>query len=92
MLTSLRKTKIFNMALFDIVATFLLSVIIHLLLWNFPLEMNKKKRTYQQFFMSLSLMFIMCIGIGVIFHRIFGIQSALSAYIGLNDMPRLSNL
>jgi hypothetical protein len=31
----------------------------------------------------------MFLGIGVIFHRIFGIKSALFAYIGFNDMPRM---
>ena len=84
----LRKPKFFNMAIFDLSATFIGAFLVHLVLWMFPLEMkDKNKRTIQQYLISLLLIFIMFLGIGVIFHRIFGIHSALSAYIGFNDMP-----
>ena len=84
----LRKPKIFNMALFDLTATFIGAFIIHILLWTYPLDMkHKEKRTSLQYILSLSLIFIMFLGLGVIFHRIFNIKSALSAYLGFNEMP-----
>lgn len=84
----LRKPKILNMALFDLVATFIGAFIIHLLLWLYPLKMkDKNKRNYLQYLSSLILIFVMFLGLGVIAHRIFGIESALSAYLGFNDMP-----
>lgn len=76
------------MAIFDLVATFIGAFIVHILLWIYPLDMKEKeKRTSIQYFLSLLIIFIMFLGLGVIFHRIFGIKSALSAYLGFNDMP-----
>ena len=67
---------------------FIGAFIVHILLWIYPLDMKEKeKRTSLQYISSLILIFIMFLGIGVIFHRIFGIKSALSAYLGFNDMP-----
>ncbi len=88
----LRKPKFLNMAIFDLVATFIGAFIgafiVHILLWIYPLDMKEKeKRTSLQYVASLILIFIMFLGLGVIFHRIFGIKSALSAYLGFNDMP-----
>jgi len=85
----LRRPKIFNMAIFDLVATFIIAAIVHLVLWLYPLEMKEKeKRNALQYITSLMLIFIMFVGLGVIFHRIFRIKSALSAYLGFNEMPR----
>jgi hypothetical protein len=87
-IASLRKHRFYNMAIFDLVGTLIIAFIVHTILWVYPLEMkNKEKRTYAQYFISLLLIFITSFGIGVIFHRIFKIQSALSGYLGLNDMP-----
>lgn len=84
----LREPKFLNMAIFDLVGTFIISLIIHTVLWVYPLEMqNKEKRTYTQYIISVIFIFVMFLGIGVIFHRIFGIKSALSAYLGFNNMP-----
>lgn len=84
----LREPKFLNMAIFDLVGTFIISLIIHTILWVYPLEMqNKEKRTYTQYITSVIFIFVMFLGIGVIFHRIFGIKSALSAYLGFNNMP-----
>lgn len=84
----LRRPKILNMAIFDLVATFIVAFIIHLLLWIYPLDMkDKEKRTSVQYLSSLMLIFIMSLGLAIIFHRIFGIKSAFSAYMGFNDMP-----
>jgi hypothetical protein len=87
-ITELRRPKILNMALFDLTMTFIGAFITHLLLWSYPLNMKEKeKRTSLQYITSLILIFITFIGLGVIAHRIFNIQSALSAYLGFNDMP-----
>ncbi len=87
-ITDIRKPKILNMSIFDLIATFIVAFIVHLLLWIYPLNMkDKNKRSYVQYFSSLVLIFVMFLGLGVIFHRIFGIQSALSGYLGFNDMP-----
>ena len=87
-INDLRRPKILNMAVFDLVATFIAAFIVHLVLWMHPLEMkNKNKRTAIQYLVSLTFIFIFFLGLGVIFHRIFGIQSALSGYLGFNDMP-----
>ena len=88
LIDKLRKPKFFNMTIFDLIATFIGAFIVHILLWIYPLDMKEKeKRTSIQYFLSLLLIFIMFLGLGVIFHRIFGIKSALSAYLGFNDMP-----
>lgn len=87
-ISELRKPKLLNMAVFDLSATFIVSMIIHSILWFNPLEMkNKEKRTHVQYIASAILIYIMFLMIGVIFHRIFGIQSAFSGYLGFNDMP-----
>jgi small-conductance mechanosensitive channel len=87
-ISELRRPKIFNMALFDLIMTFIGAFITHLLLWLYPLNMKEKeKRTPLQYISSLILIFITFVGIGVIAHRIFNIQSALSVYLGFNDMP-----
>lgn len=84
----LRQYRFMNMAIFDHVAVSIFAFIITILLWQNPLELKQKQnRTYTQFFMIFIIMNIMLIGIGVIFHRIFKIQSALSGYLGLNDIP-----
>ena len=63
-------------------------MIIHSLLWFYPLNMkNKEKRTTLQYVASATLIYVMFLVIGAIFHRIFGVQSAFSGYLGFNDMP-----
>lgn len=84
----LRKIRIFNLTVIDLVPTFIAAFIVHLVLWLYPLEMkDKEKRSVLQYMVSLALIFTMFLGLGVIFHRIFGIKSALSGYLGFNDMP-----
>jgi len=84
---NLRKYKIANMAVFDFVATFIFVFFIHLYMWKNPINIEKDNRTYIQYFMSLIFLFISFIGLAVIIHYIFGIKSALSAYLGFNSMP-----
>jgi hypothetical protein len=84
---NLRKYKIANMAVFDFIVTFIFVFFIHLYMWKNPLDIKKDNRTYMQYFISLILLFISFIGLAIIFHYIFGIKSALSAYLGFNNMP-----
>lgn len=87
-MNGLRDFKILNMAVFDFVATFIIVLIVHTIMWRNPLNMkNPNKRTYIQYIFSLILLFITFIGIGVIVHRIFNIESGLSEYLGFNDKP-----
>jgi hypothetical protein len=81
----LRKYRILNMAIFDYVATFIIVFLIHWYMWNNAIITNKNERTYTQYFASLLLLSITAVGLGVIAHYIFGIQSALSGYLGFND-------
>lgn len=88
LMQKLRGPKLFNITLVDFVGTFIIAFIVHLLLWIYPLDMkDKDKRTPIQYIISLTFIFIMFLSLGIIFHRIFGIKSALSAYLGFNDMP-----
>lgn len=84
---NLRKYKIANMTIFDFVVTFIFVFFIHLYMWKNPLDIKKDNRTYMQYFISLLLLFISFIGLAIIIHYIFGIKSALSAYLGFNSMP-----
>ncbi len=87
-MNGLRDYRIFNMAIFDLVATFIFVLIIHTIMWRNPLNMKKpNERTWVQYIISLILLYISFIGLGVIIHRIFRIESALSAYLGFNDKP-----
>lgn len=84
----LRDFKIFNMAVFDYIVTFIIVLIIHTIMWKNPLNMkNQNKRSWIQYVYSLLLLFITFIGIGVMIHRIFNIESGLSAHLGFNDNP-----
>jgi len=87
---NLRKPKIFKMAIFDLVATFIGAFIVHLIMWLYPLNKTLTSsnspenfhRTPFQYIISLLFIFMTFVGIGVIVHRIFGVNSALSRYLG----------
>jgi len=85
----LRQYRFLKMAIFDLVVTFIFALIVHSLLWAYPLEMkDKEQRTWIQYLFSLFLIFVTFLGLGIISHRIFGIKSTLSAYLGFNDHIR----
>ena len=82
----IRKTRLFGLSAIDLFLTVIGTFILHFVLWTYPLDMkDKNERTYTQYFASFTLLFITFVGLGVILHRIFGIKSALSGYLGLND-------
>ena len=84
----LRKYRIYKMAIFDYVLTFIGAFILHIYMWKNPIyTKDPSKRTYFQYFISLFIIFITAVGLGIIFHYFFGIQSVLAGYLGINDMP-----
>jgi hypothetical protein len=79
-MTNLRKYRIFNLAIFDYVVTFIAVLILHSYMW-----INAKvnyKRTIAQYFISLTFIFIAMLGLGTILHYFFGVKSTFSHYIG----------
>ena len=82
----LRSFKFYGMALFDLIATFIPAFILHLFMWLYPKRSNNHiiKRSIIQYIISLLVIFFTFIGIGIIFHWIFNVNSKLSSYLGFN--------
>ncbi len=77
---NLRKYRIFNLAIFDYVVTFIAVLILHSYMW-----INAKvnyKRTLTQYFISLIFIFIAMLGLGTIIHYFLNVKSTFSHYIG----------
>ncbi len=86
----LRKHRVLNLTLIDLVPTLIVGLIIHSYLWLYPLELSEDQqtdRTFIQYAASLAIISTTLLGLGVIIHRIFGIKSGLSAHLGLNGRP-----
>ena len=86
----LRRHRVLNLTLIDLVPTVIIGIIIHSYMWLYPLELNsdeQSKRTFIQYTASLAIILITLLGLGIILHRLFGIRSGLSAHLGLNGMP-----
>ncbi len=77
---NLRKYRIYNLAIFDYVITFIAVLILHSYMW-FYAKVNYK-RTYTQYFISLIYIFIAMLGLGTIIHYFTGVKSTFSHYIG----------
>lgn len=86
-INKLREPKFFDMAIFDLVGTFTIAFILHLIMWRKYKGVNGDKRTILQYIISLLFVFTTFVGIGTIFHTFFGVSSALSYYLGFNDKP-----
>jgi hypothetical protein len=89
-IAELRKHRVLNLTLIDLVPTLIVGLIIHSYLWLYPLELSEYQqtdRTFIQYAASLALILTTLLGLGVIIHRIFGIKSGLSAHLGLNGRP-----
>lgn len=86
----LRRHRVLNLTLIDLVPTVIVGIIIHSYLWLYPLELSgdeQSKRTFIQYTASLAIILITLLGLGIILHRLFGIRSGLSAHLGLNGIP-----
>jgi len=89
-ITELRKHRVLNLTLIDLVPTLIVGLIIHSYLWLYPLELSEDQqtdRTFIQYAASLALILTTLLGLGVMTHRVFGIKSGLSAHLGLNGRP-----
>lgn len=89
-ISSLRKYRIYNMAIFDFTITIIIIFLIHLYMWKNPhmsIE-NKNNRNYKQYLISLFLFIIGAIWLGTMGHYIFNVKSQLSYYLGFNDEPK----
>jgi hypothetical protein len=86
----LRRHRVLNLTLIDLIPTMLIGLIIHSYLWLYPLELSSEEqsnRTFIQYTASLAIILITLLGLGIIMHRLFGIRSGLSAHLGLNGKP-----
>lgn len=87
----LRRHRFLNLTLIDLVPTLIVALIIHSLLWIYPLELDadeQSKRGFIQYAVSLAVISITSLGLGIIIHRSVGIKSGLSAHLGLNGQPQ----
>ena len=82
--TDLRKSRVFGLTIIDLVPTLIIAWLVHAWLWYYPQGDELKNRTWMQYVVSLTVIVVMFLGLGVVFHRLFGIRSALSGYLGLN--------
>jgi hypothetical protein len=86
----LRRHRFLNLTLIDLIPTLIVALIIHSLLWIYPLELDAEeqyKRGFIQYTASLAIISITSLGLGIIIHRLVGVKSGLSAHLGLNGLP-----
>jgi hypothetical protein len=86
----LRRYRVLNLTLIDLVPTVIVALIIHSILWVYPLELSsneQSERTFIQYTVSLAIIVITSLGLGIIIHRMSGVKSGLSAHLGLNGTP-----
>jgi hypothetical protein len=81
MIRQIRKYRIFGIALFDLVLSFIGTILLFLLLkkWHFY---------HLQTFPFVFAAIVLAIPIGIVFHLVFGINTTLNYYLGLSDMPK----
>ena len=82
---NLRSFRIFELAVFDYVITFIGAFILHYYMWIYANVEFKQNRTISQYYFSLLFIFIAFLGIGTILHYFFNIKSTFSKYLGFND-------
>ena len=86
----LRRHRFLNLTLIDLIPTLIVGLIIHSLLWIYPLELSdneESNRTFIQYSVSLAVILITLLGLGIMIHSMLGVKSGLSAYLGLNGQP-----
>lgn len=84
---NLRSFRIFGLAVFDYVVTFIGAFFLHYYMWiyangNFEFKQNK---TSFQYYFSLIYIFFGLLVLGTILHYFFNIKSTFSKYLGFND-------
>ena len=86
----LRRYRFLNLTLVDLIPTLIVALIIHSLLWLYPLELDTEEqsnRTFIQYTVSLAIISITSLGLGILIHRAVGVKSGLSSHLGLNGLP-----
>ena len=80
----IRSHRILGIALFDLLATFVASFLIHLYVYTHPIgtPQNRSVFTYTS---SLVAFTIGILGLGIIIHYIFGVRTTVGRWVGLND-------
>lgn len=81
-LASIRKHRIYDIALFDLISATILSVAIMLIIHR--LYFNNMNNTY---FILFGI--IITIPVGIVIHKIFKINTTLNYKLGLSDKPNL---
>ena len=76
----LRSLRIFGIALFDLILSFIGMIILFLILWKLHFPMLNKYR-----FIISGI--ILTIPLGIIIHVIFGTNTMLNYYLGLSLKP-----
>lgn len=90
LITTLRKFKILNIAMFDMTAVFILAVLIGYMIYkhsnsNKNIDITlKQTNTLKQLLSLILIVFFLMICIGILTHYILGIPTMLNYYLGLN--------
>lgn len=75
----LRKPKLANISVFDVIATFAVAILIGYLVNNkYPFKVH--------LWINIIIIFLLLIILGIIVHKIFGIPTMLNYYLGLNTI------
>lgn len=81
---SIHDYRIIGLSIVDYILTFIGVLILHSYMW-FKADVDKNKRTSTQYILSFAFIFITMLGVGTILHYFFGVKSAFSRFLGLND-------
>lgn len=82
---NLRSFRIYGLAVFDYIMTFIGAFILHYYMWSYANVKFKNNRTNFQYYFSLLYIFIGLLALGTILHYLFNIKSTFSKYLGFND-------
>ena len=82
----IRKVKVLEMAVFDLVGTYIIALLFHAIMWNNPINSEKFERSNftGQYFVSSLFIYVTFIGIGSLVHYVMGVDSKLLNYLGYN--------
>jgi hypothetical protein len=83
MAKSIHDYRILGLSIVDYILTFIGVIILHSYMW-FRADV-KNKRTFTQYILSFTFIFITMLGLGTILHYFFNVKSAFSRILGLND-------
>jgi hypothetical protein len=83
----LRKPKVANISVFDVVATFGVAVLIGYFLPNkYSFMMSSVMSSVMSLWINIIIIFVLLIILGIIVHKLFKIPTMFNYYIGLNSL------